>query len=60
MEKSTAARPRRAKQREAHRPLVPPAGSPQPETLQQGLGAETQASEVSSREGTRVGCVETT
>ena len=51
---------RRAKQKgrhtdhEYHHPLTP-----QPETLGQGLGTETQASEVSSGKRTRVGCVET-
>ena len=33
--------------------------TPQPETLWWGLGTETQALEVSSRERTSVGCVET-
>ena len=31
---------------------------PHPEMLRQGLGAKTQAPEVSSRERTTVGCVE--
>ena len=45
--------------REQHRLSVPLPQTPQPETLGQGLGTETQAPEVSSRERTRVGCVET-
>ena len=47
-------------EREPQRPLVPPPGTPQPEMLGRGLGTETQAlEEVSSRERTRVRCVET-
>ena len=42
-EKSSAAGLRRAKEREPHRPLVLPLGTPQPETLIRGLGTETQA-----------------
>ena len=60
MEKSAAARLRRAKQRELHRPSVPLPGTPQPEMLRRGLGAKTQASEVSFGERTRVGYVKTT
>lgn len=41
--------------RELHRPLVPPPHTPH----QVGLDAKTPASEVSSREKTRVECVET-
>ena len=33
--------------------------TPQPEMFQWGLGTETQALKVSSREMTRTGCVET-
>ena len=33
--------------------------TPQPEMLRRGLGAETQAPEVSSRKGTGAYCVET-
>ena len=47
------------REREPHRPLVPPSGTPEPETLRRGLGAETQAPEVSYGERTRVSCVET-
>ena len=60
MEESTAAGLRRAKQNEScidhlhHHPQIP-----QPEILGRGLCPETQAPEVSSREGTRVGCVVT-
>ena len=62
MKKSTAARMRRAKQREResctnhqyHHPQTP-----QPETLRWGLGTETQTLEVISGERTRAGCVET-
>ena len=43
------------KQREPKRPWVPLPQIPQPEMLGQGLGTETQAPEVSSRERTRVG-----
>ena len=39
--------------------MVPPPGTPQPEMLRRGLGTETQAPEVISRERTRAGCVET-
>ena len=46
-------------EREPHRPLVPPPRKSQAETLWWELGAQTQASEVSSRERTRIGCVET-
>ena len=46
-------------EKEAHRPLVPPPGTPQPETLRRGLGTETQAPEVGSGERTRFGSVET-
>ena len=60
LEKSAAVGLRREKQRESctdhwyyHH------GIPQPGTLKSGLGAETQASEVSFGEDTRVGCVET-
>ena len=59
MEKSVAAGLRRSKQKKSytdhwyHCPQTP-----QPETVRWGLGAETQASEVSSRERTRVGCLE--
>ena len=60
LEKSSAARLRRAMQRESctdhwyHHPW-----KPQPEMLGWGLGAVSQTLEVSSREKTRVGCVET-
>ena len=60
MEKSTVAGLRRAKKSESqtdhqyHHPLTP-----QPETLERGWGIETQGLEVSSRERTRVGSVET-
>lgn len=37
---------------------VPPPKTLQPETLRQGFGTETQASEVSPWERTRAGCVE--
>ena len=58
-EKSSAARLRRAKQKESHRDHhYQHPWTTQPETLRRGLGAETQASEVSSKERTRVGCVE--
>ena len=58
-EKSAAARLSRAKQKgcytdHQHHCLR----TPQPEILRQRLGAETQASEVSSRKRTRVGCGE--
>lgn len=46
-------------EREPHRPLVPLAQKPQPETCGRGLGPETQTSEVSSRERTKAGCVGT-
>ena len=39
--------------------MVPPTSTPQSGTLGRGLGAETQAPEVNSRERTRVGGVET-
>ena len=58
--KSTAAGLRRAKQRESckdyqyHCPQTP-----QTETLRMGLGSETQALEVSSRDRTRVGSMQT-
>ena len=45
--------------REMYRPSVPLPGTPQPETLCQCLGAETQALEVSSQERTMFGCMET-
>ena len=44
---------------EPHRSSAPPPWTPQPEMLRRGLSTETQALEVSSRERTRVGCVET-
>ena len=37
---------------------MPPPSTLQPETLRRGLGAEVQALEVSTRERTRVGCME--
>ena len=46
-------------EREPHRPLYHCPQTPQPETLERGLGAVTQDSEVSSGEGTRVSCVDT-
>ena len=42
-----------------HRSSVPLPWTAQPEMLEVGLGAETQAPEVSSGKKTRVGCVET-
>ena len=44
---------------EPQRPSVPPPRTPRFEMLGFGLGAETQALEVSSRERTRVANVET-
>ena len=58
MEKSTAAHLRRAKKRESstnHRYYFPQ--TPRSETLGRGLGTETQALEVSSREEPMVSCV---
>ena len=46
-------------EREPHRPWIPSPRIPQPEMLRKGLGGETQALEVSYRERTRLGCVET-
>ena len=46
-------------ERELHKPLVPPPRTLEPETLRQGLGTETQASEVISSKRTGVGCEET-
>ena len=59
LQKSAAVILRRAKQRESHidHGFHDPWTS-QPVTLWWGLGAETQALEVSSWEKTRVGCVE--
>ena len=42
------------REREPHRPSVPPSGAPQPEMLGSGLVAGTRALEVSSRERSRV------
>lgn len=57
-EKSTAGRLRRTKQRELQRQLVPHSQILQPEMLRWGLGTDTQALEVSSRERTKAGGVE--
>ena len=59
MEKSTAARLRRTKQTAIRTIGTTAPLTLQPEILRQQLGLETQASEVSYRERTRVGCVET-
>ena len=59
LEKSAAAKLRRTKHKESHTDCwyhYPQ--TPQPETLRQALSTDTQASEVSSRERTRAGCVE--
>ena len=59
-EKSTAAGLKRAKQKESHtNHQYHCPWTPQPEMLRWRLDAETQATEVSSGERTRVGCVET-
>ena len=58
-EKSPAAGLRRAKQSESSRSSASPPWTPQPEMFRWGLGAETQAPEVSSGEQTRIGCVQT-
>ena len=44
---------------EPHRSSAPLPRTPQPEMLGQGMCAETQPLEVSSRKRTRVGCVGT-
>lgn len=59
-EKSAATGMKRAKPSESHTDhWYHCPWTPQPETLRWGLDAETQALEISSRERTRVGCVET-
>ena len=60
LEKSALDRMRRAKQRESHTDhRYHCSWKPQPEIFRQGLGTETWDPEVSSRERTRAGCVET-
>ena len=60
VEKSAQDGLRRTKQSESHTDhLHHHPWTPLPEMLRSRLGTETQAPEVSSREGTRVGCVET-
>ena len=46
-------------ERKSHRQLLPPPGTPQPEKLGRRLRVETQAPEVSSKDWTWVGSVET-
>ena len=63
MEKSTAVGLRMVKQSESctdhQKPQITLPQKPQPETLGWGMGAETQASKLSSRGRTRVGYMET-